>query len=148
MAEIKIQKRFIYDGFGFPVVLRNVPMIKVRGSWTPKVDYNKLAEDVLIALAHKPARLTGSEVRFIRQYFEMTLAEFGNRFSVSHPAVIKWEGQDEATSMKWPIEKDIRLFVLDSLNVDAEDLANLYRNLKKEAKNKGKPVEMKISQAA
>ncbi len=149
MADTKTRKRFVYEGFGFPIVLLNVPMVKVRGAWTPQVDYNKLAREVLLALAHKPARLTGNEVRFIRHYFEMTLTKFGDQFSVSHPAVLKWEDtQDDATSMKWPIEKDIRLFILDALDAEAEDLAALYRCLRKEAKIRGKPVEMDMAKAA
>lgn len=149
MTDTKTQKRFVYHGFGFPVVLRNVPMVKVRGSWTPKVDYNRLARDVLLALAHKPARLTGSEVRFIRHHFEMNLTHFGDHFSVSHPAVLKWEdSRDRATSMKWSIEKDIRLFVLDALDAEAEDLAALYRFLRKEARAQGKPIEMNLAKAA
>ncbi len=149
MADTKIRKRFVYEGFGFPVVLRNVPMVKVRGAWTPKVNYNKLAEDVLLALAHKPARLTGSEVRFVRHHFEMTLTQFGDRFSVSHPAVLKWEeAGDEATAMKWPVEKDIRLFILDALDAKDKDLAALYRHLRKEAKTVGKPIEMDVARAA
>ncbi len=82
-----VRKRFVYEGFGFPVILRNVPMVKVHGQWTPKIDYNELAVYVLFALARKPWRLTGDEMRFIRLHFEMTLTQFGDRFSVSHPAV-------------------------------------------------------------
>jgi hypothetical protein len=149
MAETKKQKRFVYDGFGFPVVLCNVTMIKVRGAWTPKVDYNKLGQDVLIELAHKPARLTGNEVRFIRHWFEMPLTQFGRRFSVSHPAVLKWEeAKDEATTMKWSVEKDIRLFILDALKVKDAMLAALYRDLRKEATAAGKPLEINILKAA
>lgn len=81
MPDKKVEKRFVYEGFGFPVVFRNVPMAKVRGVWTPQVDYNKLARDVALALARKPARLTGSEIRYIRLFFEMTLESFGRRFS-------------------------------------------------------------------
>ena len=149
MADTKTRKRFVYEGFGFPVVLRNVPMVKVRGAWTPEVDYNKLAREVLLALAHKSARLTGSEVRFIRHHLEMTLAQFGGQISVIHSAVIKWEdARDDATSMKLPIEKDIRLFVLDALDAAAEDLAALYRCLRKEGKLRGKPLEMDMAKAA
>jgi hypothetical protein len=64
--ERKIQKLFIDNGFGFKVKLRNVPMVKVRGVWTPDVDYNDLAKMVLLFLFRKTARLTGAEVRFIR----------------------------------------------------------------------------------
>jgi hypothetical protein len=149
MPEIKKRKRFVYEGFGFPIVLRNVPMIKVRGVWTPNVDYNKLSTEVLLALARKPSRLTGNEVRFIRHHFEMTLSQFGDLFAVSHPAVLKWEdSQDEPTSMKWPIEKDMRMFILDALDVEAAELATLYRTLRKEVKPTGKPIEMNIDQAA
>ena len=34
----KVQKRFVYEGFGFPVLFLNVPMIKIRGNWTPDVE--------------------------------------------------------------------------------------------------------------
>jgi hypothetical protein len=43
-TETKIQKEFVDTAFGFPVRLKNVPMVRVRGTWTPKVNYNHLAE--------------------------------------------------------------------------------------------------------
>lgn len=126
----KIQKSFTDTGLGFPVRLFNVPMIKIRGKWTPNIDYNRLTEAVLHALCEKPVRLTGNEVRFIRLHFEMTLQEFAERFSVSHAAVIKWEKtKDEPTGMNWASEKDLRLFVLTKISVQAEDLAHLYQEL-------------------
>lgn len=57
--EAKIQKEFIDSGFGFDVRLSNVPMVKVRGEWTPKINYNDLARAVLLELSHKKSRLTG-----------------------------------------------------------------------------------------
>ena len=126
----KIQKSFTDTGLGFPVRLFNVPMIKVRGKWTPNIDYNRLTEVVLHALCEKPVRLTGNEVRFIRLHFEMNLQEFAERFAVSHPAVIKWEKtKSEPTGMNWASEKDLRLFVLTKISVQAEDLAHLYQKL-------------------
>lgn len=144
--EKKIQKRFVFSGFGFPVVLLNVTMGKVRGAWTPLMDYNKLQKDVVEALAYKTVRLTGNEIHFIRNYFGMTLAEFGDRFSVSHPAVIKWENAgDEATAMKWAVEKDIRLFILDRLSRKPTAIGKLYRELHKEANRGSKPIEMDLA---
>ncbi len=146
MSKEKIQKRFVYEGLGFPVVFRNVPMVKVRGAWTPKVNYNDISKLVAIALAHKPSRLTGNEVRFLRHHFELTLVQFAERFAVTHPAVLKWEAsEDDPTSMKWAVEKDIRLFVLDQTGVDPVLFAELYRALQKEAKIKGKPVELNLA---
>ena len=105
-------------------------MIKVRGTWTPNVDYNALAKGVLVAMAAHPARLTGREVRFVRHYFEMTLQQFAERFGVSHPAVLKWEkaGARQA-NLTWGTEKDLRLFILDSLGAKAKEIADTYRSL-------------------
>ena len=149
MAEEKIQKRLVDEGFGFPVVLRNVPMVKVRGIWTPRINYNKLARDVVLALAKKPTRLTGHEIRFIRQHFEMTLEAFGARFDVSHPAVLKWErAGDKPPALKWPVEKDIRLCILDQLRARPKAFKELYETLREEAEAPSKPLEMDVAQAA
>jgi DNA-binding transcriptional regulator YiaG len=109
----KIQKSFIYEGFGFPVNIVDVPMVKVQGEWTPDIDYNQLEAAVLVAVAHKPIRLTGNEVHFIRLSFGMTVEQFASRCDVKHPTVLAWEKAGHGTtSMKWPTEKDIRLEVL------------------------------------
>lgn len=130
MPEQKIQKSFVDTGLGFPVRLLNVPMIKIRGRWTPNIDYGRLTDAVLRALCAKPVRLTGNEVRFIRLHFEMTLQEFAARFAVSHAAVIKWEkSKDDSTGMNWASEKDLRLFILSKLSARAEALAQLYQEL-------------------
>ncbi|MFI5343118.1 MAG: hypothetical protein ACHQUC_02740 [Chlamydiales bacterium] len=84
----KIVEEFIDYGCGFPIVLRNLPMIKVHGKWVPDVNYNHLEKAVLLLLCHKPFKMTGNEIRFIRFYFEMTLQEFAKRFGVQHPTVI------------------------------------------------------------
>ena len=111
----KRQGRFLYNGFGFPVLLLDVPMVQVRGDWTPDVDYNQLARRLLLALAGSPVRLIGNEIRFIRHSLSMTLEQFAQRFGVTHPAVIKWEQTgNRSTSMTWAVEKDIRLEILRS----------------------------------
>jgi DNA-binding transcriptional regulator YiaG len=111
--ERKIERQFVDHGCGFPVLLLNVPMIKVRGKWIPDINYEMLEKSVLLDLCHKPYKLTGSEIRFIRLYFEMTLQAFGKRFGVQHPTVIKWEKCNAApTNMTLGTEKDIRLFVI------------------------------------
>lgn len=133
MSEKKIQKVFIDTGLGFPVTLQNVPMIKIRGAWTPDIDYNLLTHSVLVALSEKPVKITGSEVKFIRLHFKMTLEQFAKRFSVTHVAVIKWEKTvDNPTKMSWAIEKDIRLFILNSLFDKPKTLEELYVELEKE----------------
>ena len=126
----KIKRVHIDRGFWFPVKLVNVPMVKVRGEWTPAINYNLLAEVVLKELCEKDSNLTGEEVRFIRQHFEMTLQQFAKRFGVTHPAVMKWERmKNKPTGASWSTEKDIRLFVLNKLTSKPSELVDLYRYL-------------------
>jgi DNA-binding XRE family transcriptional regulator len=127
--EKKIESQFIDHGCGFPILLLNVPMIKVRGKWIPDIDYEVLEKSVLLGLCHKPSKLTGSEIRFIRLYFEMTLQTFAKRFGVQHPTVVKWEKfKNMPTNMTLGTEKDIRLFVIKELRGKTY-VADLYTEL-------------------
>lgn len=144
MKKTKIQKVYEDHGCGFPVKLINAPMVKIRGEWVLDINPNKLHEAVLNALVFKPSRLTGHEIHFIRQYFEMTLKEFGEKFDVTHPAVRKWEeAKSKATEMKWSIEKDIRLFALTGISKKAKDFFEAYKEL--DTKAVVKKVEIKIN---
>lgn len=145
----KIQKKYADYSLGFPVVLLNAPMIKVRGEWALNINYNRYQEVVLNLLAYKPAKLTGSEVQFIRKHFQMTVRDFAERFSIKHPAVIKWEKtKDNSTKMAWTTEKDIRLFILDELNKRATELHRLYKVLREEAEESTKPIRVDAEEMA
>jgi transcriptional regulator with XRE-family HTH domain len=149
MSEKKIQKSFIDYGFGFPIRLINVPMIRVRGKWTLNINYNRLTTAVLRFLCDKPVRLTGNEVRFIRQHFEMTLQEFAMRFAVSHAAVIKWEkSRDEPPGMNWASEKDLRLFVLSKISGNSKDFAHLYQELERSKAERRQTIELDAEEIA
>ena len=147
--ETKIQKEFVDHGFGFPVKLKDVTMVKVRGAWTPKVDYQAIAKQLLVALAFKSGRLTGAEVRFIRQAQEMTLQEFGRRFDVSHVAVLKWEKTGiKPTAMSWAVEKDLRLFSLRAAGASSEKVGSLYAELDAVREGRGVLPEIRPGRAA
>ncbi|MCH9021383.1 MAG: hypothetical protein IID32_01295 [Planctomycetes bacterium] len=131
----KTQKKYVDTGFGFPVHLLNVPMVKVRGHWTPEINYAELSHIVIMALVSKPARLTGNELKYLRNKLEMNLQDFSDRFYVTHPAVIKWEKKkDKPTGMKWATEKDIRLCIYEEF--DGENLSEIYNQLSHQASNK------------
>ncbi|MBI4566686.1 MAG: hypothetical protein HY716_18570 [Planctomycetes bacterium] len=146
----KRQEMLVYEGFGFPVVLVHVPMVRVRGAWTPDVDYNKLTNRLLKALARKPARLTGNEVRFIRHSVSMTLEQFARRFGVTHPAVIKWErAGNRPTVMAWAVEKDIRLEILRSRSdLEPKEFMSAYADLRDEAAARPERIRLEVSQTA
>ena len=127
----KIQKKYIDTGFGFPVHLLNVPMVKVRDEWVPTINWVAISDLVLQIMIEKKSKLTGDELRFIRTKFDMTLARFGERFYVTHAAVSKWEKHGEnPTGMGWATEKDIRLFA--SIRCEGVDLSTTYERLRKQ----------------
>jgi DNA-binding transcriptional regulator YiaG len=128
MAKQKIEKEFIYEGLGFPIILRNVPMIELRGIWTLDLDLNVLQKVVLLALAHHPTDLTGNQVQYIRSWLNMTQVEFGNLFGVTHPAVVKWEkAGDKASKINLTTQRDLRLLLLDKLLSKDEDFRKAFR---------------------
>jgi len=148
MSKRRIEKELIDEGFGFPVRLRNVPMIWIREQWIADIDYGALARTVLATLCSKPSRLTGNEVRFIRQHHGLTLKEFAAEFCVTHPAVLKWEqAGNRPTRMNWSTEKDLRLWVCVKLGGDNADsrLATVYRGLATDIAGRVSPLSESTS---
>lgn len=150
MQKKKIMEEFIDYGCGFPVIFRNLPMIKIQGKWIPDINYNDLEKTILILLCHKPFKLTGNELRFIRLYFEMTLQEFAKRFGVQHPTIIKWENfKDDSTNMSLGTEKDIRLFIINHV-LGLRQVGKLYKELENTELNSkhSEPIEIDMEQLA
>lgn len=142
--ERKVVKIFNDQGFGFKVQIINAPMVKVRGEWVLDLDQNKLQRTLLEALVLKPSRLTGKEIHFIRHYFEMNTTIFGQRFNVSHVAVLKWEKYgNQCTDMNWSTEKDIRLFIISRILVKPGKFLSIYNKLE-EAIDKSKSLPVRV----
>lgn len=141
----KIQKVYQDHGFGFPVTLLHVPMIEARGEWVPDVNQKELQGRVVEALVLKSARLTGSEIKFLRLFAKMTLEQFAERFDVTHPAVLKWEkSKARATGMNWSTEKDIRLFALSLLEPKPKTFVIVYEQLTAVALEKSEPIKIDL----
>jgi DNA-binding transcriptional regulator YiaG len=130
----KIEPTFLYDGFGFPLELENVEMIKFNEGWRPKIDVHYVADEIIKKLATQEERLTGNQVKFIRSYFSMPLREFGETVvHESHTAVSKWEKcGDEITSMNENTEQVLRLYIIEQTQTKTKaDQKNFYSNFKR-----------------
>lgn len=123
-------KRFTYEGLGFPVILKNVPVVVMQGEEVLDVDYNALQKTVLLNLCRKDSPLTGNEIKFIRRYFEMTLAGFGVEFGCSHAAVLKWEKHENCFAKIEPTtDVCIRLFIFSHISRKSVAFKQLYDEL-------------------
>jgi DNA-binding transcriptional regulator YiaG len=129
---MKQKKRdtLVYEGLGFPIRLINVPMKRVFGEWAIDIDFNALQIAVLHSLARKPTSLTGSEIRFIMDYFEMASRDFAKLFGVTHAAVLKWE--KEESKMNPSTEVYLRLYLLNHLKVSDKEFRKQYLKISPE----------------
>jgi hypothetical protein len=129
MIKEKKEKSYIDTCFGFEVELANVPMVEIRGQWTPKINYKELAEVVLKFLIQSQDHLTGNHVKFIRHKLSMTLKDFGSQFGVSHAAVKKWEDYgDKPTNMGISTERDLKLFALQKY-FGGKGISRIYKTI-------------------
>lgn len=112
-------KNFTYEGLGFPIELTNVEMLLIDEEWCPKVDVKKISENVMRLLPFQEERLTGSQIHFIRIYFEMSLRKFAKEVvKESHMAVSKWEKfNHKSTNMDSNTEIMLRLFIFEKICV-------------------------------
>ena len=136
-----------FNGFGFPVVLVDVPVRTEFGDEILDVDFNVLGERVFQALLVKPSRLAGAETKFLRQTLDMTQEEFARILKVERSLISKWERQDlKATGMSFHIEVFLRLKFgkLRGLDIGRE-LAVIEPGAA--AKGVGKPLELRMSRA-
>jgi DNA-binding transcriptional regulator YiaG len=124
MSKTKKIDTFIYEDLGFPILLVNAPLRKSFGEWIIDIDFNKLRSDVLNHLVHKQTNLTGAELRFIRKHLEMTTAEFGKVFGVTHVTVLKWESEENRISPVTDIY--VRLYVLQRIQAKNEEIGKLF----------------------
>jgi len=145
----KIINQFEYDGLGFPVILLNVPICTVRGIETPEINYQVLQKNVLLALCHKPSPLTGNEIRFIRQYLEMTFINFAKCLGVTHPTVLHWEKSKNTFAKMTPSTEGIlRLYVMDFLKANNRAFRDIFKefNFSEWSKRSKKKVKNTINE--
>jgi DNA-binding transcriptional regulator YiaG len=125
-------KKYIFNGFGFPVELHNVPAREIRGSIEPIINYKSLAAKVIseICSDENTNPLTGRQVFFLRNHLRMTLREFGKLLEVTHPVIKQWEKcDDKSTKMSDSTEKILRLKMLESIGTKPARFMEAFQNL-------------------
>lgn len=107
-------KNYRFEGFGFPVIFDELPAVKVRGELVPDVDFDKYAKPLIEHIcARQDVPLSGNQVKFIRNYFGMSLREFARMLNVTHQSVMRWEeAAFTGANMSSSTELLIRIVVL------------------------------------
>lgn len=68
--EQKIIPEYEYLGLGFPILLKDVVLLKIHDQWHPKIDVEKVADKAFHSLIEKASTLplTDNEIEFIRTF--------------------------------------------------------------------------------
>ena len=137
------RKTIKFNGFGFPVILVNVPMKIEYDDEIPDINFKRIQKQLFHALLHKPTRLSGAEVKFLRHHLALTQDQFSKILKVERSLISKWEGRVlKASGMSTHVEIFLRLKLtrLDNRSIDFAVIEPATAT-----KSVGKPVELKAS---
>jgi putative zinc finger/helix-turn-helix YgiT family protein len=123
------RENYDYSSSGLPVTLvgvevRSCPSCGEKSAAIPNIE--GLHRAIAIAVAHKPARLTGGEVRYLRKYLGWSGADFAKNIGVSAEIVSRWENDREQIGAA--NDRLLRLLVANAEPVShypVEDLAQI-----------------------
>lgn len=87
-------KTIIYEDFGFPITLVDIPIKMIMGQEVLDIDMYKLQISVLKHLIFKATPLTGSQLRFIRKFLKLSTTDFAKKLGVTHPTILSWEKEE------------------------------------------------------
>ena len=112
----KIMENYIFEGFGFPVVLHNVVVGKFEGEEYPELNYQELEFKTVQSLIASPKALTGNQFKFLRKFMKHSLREIADGIEVSHSQIKNWEEKTkEVTGMDSDLEKRFKNLTLTYL---------------------------------
>lgn len=126
--------KFVYNGLGFPIELRNVELVRVRDIWTPNINLNELSKKAYEALALRPGRMTAAEVRFVRHYNRLDVVSFAAKIQVSAEKVLAMEslkrrpGNAHRTGLGLLESLMVRSFVISTIRSAHPKAIMVYEN--------------------
>lgn len=111
--EKKILKKYIFEGFLYPIELKNVEFVKLRGEWMPRIPIYEIAREEIKKMPFQETRLIGHQIKLLRDYLGFSFREFAEKIvKQSHTAVSKWEAfGNKPTNMDPNIEIVLRLYI-------------------------------------
>jgi DNA-binding transcriptional regulator YiaG len=105
---------FIFEAFGFPVLLRDVPVGEAdSGEEFLDINMKVLEEVVAKSLITSSITLTGVTLKFLRGFLGLSLRDLGSEIEVPHTSLKLWEdNQDKKTGLDENQEKRLKYLVL------------------------------------
>lgn len=110
----KIVSKFIFEGFGFPVILHNIILNNHNGEEYPEINYNDLEFKTVQSLLITNKAITGHQLKFLRKFIKKSLRELGHELKVSHAQIkIIEEKNDHVSGLNSDQERRFKNIVLN-----------------------------------
>ena len=137
-------KKIIYNGLGFPIILKGVKTREFRGEILPDINHRKLEDQVFKTLLWLPSHFSGAHLSFVRGYMGLSQKEFATALGLkTHATISGWEGKEsKATGMLGTTEVVIRLLMAEFIGEN--DFAAHFKEFL-EVTHPQKNLEMKVA---
>jgi putative zinc finger/helix-turn-helix YgiT family protein len=123
------REAYRYAESGLPcVILKDVQIRRCPACGAQEVPLPRVAElhrAIALALVHKPARLLGVEVRYLRKYMGWSGVDFASHMGVSPETVSRWENDKETISST--SDRLLRLIIVRSWPVEDYSVDDLVK---------------------
>jgi DNA-binding transcriptional regulator YiaG len=95
----KTIKQYTFNGFGFPIELRNVGIKKTDlGEEYLDLDLKQLELDIVKKIIKSNRRLSGAMLKFLRVFSQLSLRQLAKELQLPHSTIKLWEDQGEQLS--------------------------------------------------
>jgi len=109
----KILETYIFKGFGFDVLLKNVVLRSVHGEEYPDINLNKVKLSTAKALINSKQRFNGYQLKFLRTILKMSFDDVSNKIHVPASTLRSWENKGtEFTGLTIEQEKAFRILAI------------------------------------
>ncbi len=127
------------------VVLRGIELIRCRkcGNEDPIIPrLTVLMRTIALALATKPYRLHGPEVRYLRTYMGMSGERFSALLHVDKTTLSKWENNDDPVG--YQSDRLIRLLAISRDRELCEKIGEVVKNFER-ISNRKRPLSVEVN---
>ena len=85
-------QEYVYEELGFPILLKDVPLVQERGYEYPLINHNRVMLQAAFSLVTNHQRLDGARLKFVRKFMHKSLDQFADILGdVSKSTIHGWE---------------------------------------------------------
>jgi DNA-binding transcriptional regulator YiaG len=112
----KVLEKYIFTGFGFDVLLRDVVVKNVHGEAYPDVNMNELKLKTVKALLVMPIKLTGYQIKFLRTFLKLSFDDLSEKIDIPASTIRSWENRGaEVSGLSIEHEKAFRIYAVHAI---------------------------------